>query len=151
MKHRLFTSIALTGLITSTTLNAGISPEKDPNVNQINRCAPRASYFAFENKEKAITGNKINSNRFISIDGKWKFNWVKDADNRPLDFFKENYEDKHWSEINVPGNWELNGYGDPVYVNTGYAWRTQFDSKPPFIEHKNNHVGSYRRTINIPK
>ena len=90
------------------------------------------------------------SANFISLHGAWKFNWVKDADKRPTDFYKTDLDDSAWKTMNIPANWEMNGYGVPEYVNTGFAWRGHFDQKPPAVPVKDNNVGSYRRIINIP-
>lgn len=91
-----------------------------------------------------------NNYKRISLEGTWKFKWVKDADQRPTDFFRTDFDDSAWGTIAVPGNWELNGYGDPMYVNIGYGWRGHWDGQPPMVPTKENHVGSYRRTIAIP-
>ena len=75
---------------------------------------------------------------------------MNDAGQRPTDFWKTGFNDKGWSDMPVPGVWELNGFGDPIYVNVGYAWRNQFRNNPPQVPTANNHVGSYRREINVP-
>lgn len=121
----------------------------DLNVNQINRFPCHTSYFAFESLD-AARGDKKASANYISLNGKWKFNWVENADQRPADFFAAGYDDSKWGEMPVPGIWELNGYGDPEYVNTGFGWRGHFKDNPPEVPVKDNHVGSYRRVINIP-
>ncbi|MDR1523635.1 MAG: DUF4981 domain-containing protein, partial [Tannerella sp.] len=123
---------------------------RNPEINQLNRAPMHANYFAYESEKPAMDGIKENSENFLSLNGPWRFFWVKDADARPADFYKTNYDDKGWGVINVPGLWELNGYGDPVYVNIGYAWRNQFKNNPPEPPAENNHVGSYRREITIP-
>lgn len=122
----------------------------DPEVNAVNRAPMHTNYFAYESADAAARGNKEQSARFMTLNGTWKFNWVKDADARPADFWKVGYNDMSWDNIPVPGNWELNGYGDPIYVNTGYAWRNQFRSNPPQVPTVDNHVGSYRREITVP-
>lgn len=86
----------------------------------------------------------------MTLNGTWKFFWVKDADARPTDFWKPGFNDKGWSDMPVPGVWELYGFGDPIYVNVGYAWRNQFKNNPPEVPVVNNHVGSYRREIVVP-
>ncbi len=91
--------------------------------------------------------NKTESKYFLSLDGTWKFNWVANADQRPTDFYKEDLDDSKWKTMNVPGNWEMNGFGDPEYVNVGFGWRGHFDQQPPAVPTKDNHVGSYRRII----
>lgn len=90
-------------------------------------------YFAYESEEAAREGIKENSSNYLSLNGTWRFNWVKDADDRPTDFWKRDFNDKGWGEIPVPGVWELHGYGDPIYVNIGYAWREQFQNNPPEV------------------
>ena len=107
-------------------------------------------FFAYENAEKAGSGVKENSKNFMSMNGSWKFFWVKNADQRPTDFWKVGYNDKGWDDMKVPAVWELNGYGDPIYVNVGYPWRNQYTNNPPHVPTEKNHVGSYRREFVIP-
>lgn len=108
-------------------------------------------YFAYESEKAALKGNVDASVNYMSLNGTWKFHWVKDADQRPTtDFYKVDYNDKGWDNIKVPGVWEMNGYGDPIYVNVGYAWRNQFKNNPPYVPTENNHVGTYRKEITIP-
>lgn len=122
----------------------------DPELNAVNRMPGRAAYFAYPCEKCAMKGIKEESANFISLNGMWKFNWVNDLNERPVGFYKTDFEDQYWVDFPVPGIWELNGYGDPVYKNTGYAWANQFDANPPFVEEKNNHVGSYRKTVELP-
>lgn len=91
-----------------------------------------------------------STSKTVSLEGLWKFKWVENADERPTDFYTLKYDDSSWGTMPVPGMWELNGYGDPVYVNIGFAWRGHFYNNPPEVPIKDNHVGSYRRTITIP-
>ena len=107
----------------------------DLQVNEVNRYAVHTSF--------------PQANR-LSLDGTWRFLWVEHADQRPTDFFRMDYDAKNWVDMPVPGVWELNGYGDPEYVNVGFAWRGHFKNNPPEVPVKDNHVGSYRRTITIP-
>ncbi|MDR2919364.1 MAG: DUF4981 domain-containing protein [Tannerella sp.] len=123
---------------------------KDPRINEVNRAPMHTNYFAYETAEDALEGVKENSSNFLSLNGTWRFFWVKNSDARPMDFYKTDYNDKGWDNMKVPGLWELNGYGDPLYVNIGYAWRNQFKNNPPEVPVENNHVGSYRREINLP-
>ena len=122
---------------------------KDPYVNQQNREARRADFFAFENLDKA-KGDKYLSARYLSMEGLWKFNFVKDRQNAPKDFFALKFDDAEWVDFPVPGLFEVNGYGDMTYVNAGYAWNTTFKSNPPYIGETNNYTGSYRRTFDLP-
>ncbi len=134
----------------SFTANAQSNEWLNPEVNAVNRAPMHTNYFAYESPELAQNGDKQQSSNYLTLNGKWKFNWVKDADSRPTDFWKINYNDKSWDDFMIPGMWELNGYGDPIYVNVGYAWRNQFKNNPPEIPIANNHVGSYRKMITVP-
>ena len=107
----------------------------DLQVNEVNRYAVHTSF--------------PQANR-LSLDGTWRFLWVEHADQRPTDFFRMDYDAKNWVDMPVPGVWELNGYGDPEYVNVGFAWRGHFKNNPPEVPVKDNHVGSYRRVITVP-
>ncbi len=121
------------------------------NINQQNREPRRANFFAFENLEKAQSFDKKKSANYLSMEGMWKFNFVKDHNKRPSNFFALKYDDSQWKDFPVPGLFELNGYGDATYKNIGYAWATQFDPNPPYISELNNYTGSYRRTFELPK
>ena len=122
---------------------------QDPNVNQQNRVARHAHFFGFESVEKA-KGDKTQSARFLSMEGMWKFNFVKNHQDAPKDFFTLKYDDAKWVEFPVPGLFELNGYGDKIYKNMGYAWCTTFENNPPYIGETNNYTGSYRKTFDLP-
>ena len=122
---------------------------KDPNVNQQNREPRRAHFFAFENEEKA-NGDKAQSDRFLSMEGKWKFNFVKNHEDAPQGFYALKYDDSKWVDFPVPGLFEIEGYGDKIYKNMGYAWCTTFKNDPPYIGETNNYTGSYRRTFELP-
>jgi beta-galactosidase len=123
---------------------------KDPEVNAVNRAPMHTSYFAYETENLALEGDCTRSADYLSINGTWKFNWVKDLDQRPTDFYKMDYNDSEWKTMPVPGIWEVNGFGDPLYVNTRYAWEGHYVNNPPLVPTVENHVGTYRRTINIP-
>lgn len=126
----------------------------DLQVNEINRLPLHTLHFAYDPNDFAGTGaeylDKKKSMNYLSLDGTWKFNWVANADERPTDFYKTDLDDSKWNNIQMPGNWEMLGYGQPEYVNNGFAWRGHFDQQPPAVPTKDNHVGSYRREINIP-
>ncbi len=123
---------------------------QDPNVNAINRAAMHTNYFAYESEQAALKGCRLASDNYMALNGTWKFNWVQNADQRPTDFYKVDFNDKGWDNIQVPGVWELNGYGDPIYVNVGYPWRSQYKNNPPYVPTVNNHVGTYRKEIELP-
>ena len=123
---------------------------QDPAVNQVNREARRANFFAYENETLALQGNKSASKRYLSLEGPWRFHFVKNHDQAPESFYLPKYDDSQWVDFPVPGMLELNGYGDPIYCNIGYAWSTTFDNDPPHIGQTNNYTGSYRRMVDIP-
>ena len=123
---------------------------QDPNVNQVNREVRRADFFAFESMEKA-KGDKSQSSRFLSMEGMWKFHFVKNHQDVPVGFFSLKYDDSQWTDFPVPGLFEMNGYGDKIYKNVGYSWGTTFKSDPPYIGETNNYTGSYRRTFDLPQ
>jgi beta-galactosidase/beta-glucuronidase len=123
---------------------------QDQQVNQVNRFPLHTTFFAYESMDKAKNGDKTQSENYLSLEGTWKFKFVENADQRPTDFYKTDLDDSSWGTIPVPGIWELNGYGDPVYVNIDYAWKGHFKNNPPYVPNEHNHVGSYRRTITIP-
>ncbi len=123
----------------------------DMEVNEVNRYPVHTDFFTYESREKALQGDKTKSDNHISLDGDWRFSWVADADVLPTDFYSPDLDDSGWSTMKVPGMWELNGFGDPVYVNIGYAWRDHYENNPPYPPTKDNHIGCYRRAITIPE
>ena len=126
------------------------NPWNNPRVNADNRMDNVADFFAYETDVTAQTRRKEQSKRFISMHGTWKFNWVENANERPQGFYRTDYDDSKWGTMPVPGMWELNGYGDPIYVNNQYAWRSDWRTNPPYVQDLANHVGSYRRQFMIP-
>ena len=146
----------------TTILQPTFTEWHDLQVNEINRLPLHTSFFTYPfadmvyeeggvvKSRNLSSVDKTMSQNFLSLDGIWKFKWVENADQRPTDFYLTNLDDSHWGTIPVPGNWELNGYGQPEYVNIGFAWRGHFDEQPPAVPVKDNHVGSYRRQIDIP-
>ena len=123
---------------------------KDAGVNQQNREPRRAHFFAFESEDKA-KGDKEASERFLSMEGKWKFNFVKNHQDAPKGFYALKYDDSKWVDFPVPGLFEMEGYGDKIYKNMGYAWCTTFKNDPPYVSEVNNYTGSYRRTFDLPQ
>ncbi len=144
---KLMLTMALMGAMASQAQQLPVW--QDPNVNAVNREPRRAHFFAFENEQKA-QGDKTQSDRYLSMEGMWKFHFVKDHQDAPQDFFSLKYDDSQWKDFPVPGLFEINGYGDKTYVNAGYAWNTTFKSNPPYIGETNNYTGSYRRTFELP-
>ena len=137
-------------LVPARVIQPTMTEIEDLDVNELNRLPLHTTFFAYENEALALQGDRTKSKNFLSLHGTWKFNWVENRDQRPADFFEPNLDDSSWGTIPVPGIWEMNGYGDPIYVNPGFAWKTHFDGKPPRVPVKDNHVGSYRRSFTIP-
>lgn len=142
------------GLLTLFAIQPAISQTfkewQDANINQVNRLPMHTAFFGYESEEAALQANMTTSANYMTLNGLWKFDWVKDADQRPTDFFTLGFNDRAWATMPVPGIWEMNGYGDPQYTNPGYAWKNQYENNPPYVPVENNHVGSYRRTVTIP-
>ena len=154
MNIRTIANVSLCLAMLSMSSGASAQSEsrwQNVNINQQNREPRRANFFAFESLDKAQSFDKKKSANYLSMEGMWKFNFVKDHNKRPANFFALKYDDSQWKDFPVPGLFELNGYGDATYKNIGYAWATQFDPNPPYISELNNYTGSYRRTFDLPK
>jgi len=149
MKKSIISIVILSSVMSS--FSQSFNEWQDPSVNQINREPMRASYFAYESEILADCSDKSKSSRFMSLEGKWKFNWVKDADKRPTDFYKEDYNVLGWNDINVPGIWEMQGYGDALYTNSAYLWQNLGKYEAPQVPILDNHVGSYVKDFVIPE
>lgn len=119
---------------------------ENPEMFNQNRAYPHATMISFDNEASALEGIRSKSTNYISLDGIWKFHFVKTPDQRPCWFFKDDYDTHDWDNIEVPSNWQMKGYDVPIYVNITYP----FKNNPPYIEHSFNPVGSYKRTFRIP-
>ena len=140
-------------LLMATSLMAKTAElHQDPNLYEQNRVAMRSSFIVYPNGSEPTCGSCYRqSPLYRSIEGVWKFKWFNHiTDPRPADFFAPMYNDSSWGAMPVPGLWELNGYGDPLYNNHGFAWDNQFVDCPPVVPSFQNHVGLYRHTIDVP-
>lgn len=146
MKLKLFSAIVLFIFIGCKTASLPEVPEQISHFNheifEDHKLAPRATYFGFESPE--IT-DKEQSRRFLSLNGPWKFNWVKDPKTRPTTFQNVNYDDSEWTTIPVPANWEVEGYDHPIYLDERYPFTTTWPDAPTDY----NPVGTYRKEINL--
>lgn len=146
----LFTAFALCIASTAATMAAqepGERPEwENPEVNEINRLPMRSSFFAYESQEAAVRNDRQASQRFMSLSGEWAFRWAKNPSQRPKGFHNPGFDLSGWDTITVPGNWELQGFGTPHYVNIEYV----FPANQPFLPADYNPVGSYRRDFTVP-
>ena len=130
----------------SAQSNASPNDWENPAVYQINREPARATFLPFADEQSAVADVYSASPWYSSLNGNWKFQWSPTPDQRPKDFFKTNFDVTNWKEIKVPSNWELQGYGIPIYTNITYP----YPKNPPFIDHSDNPVGSYRRNFDLP-
>ncbi|MFC2158570.1 glycoside hydrolase family 2 TIM barrel-domain containing protein [Acidobacteriota bacterium] len=157
VKHALVISIiilgfALTGCSTGHKYEGVSFEENSPrdweniDVVEINREAPRASFIPYATEAQVKADVHQDSPYFLNLNGTWKFHWVRKPEDRPFYFYKDDYDVRDWDEIDVPSNWEMRGYGVPIYINAGYP----FKKDPPLIHHDYNPVGSYRREFRIP-
>ena len=114
----------------------GAVPEdawRDAQVNAINRLPMHASFFAYADREEACQAVREDSENYLTLNGQWKFKWVRHSWQRPTGFWSAGFDDTDWDRIPVPGIWEMNGYGDPIYLNIGYAWRGNHSNNPPYV------------------
>ena len=115
---------------------------------EVNREDPHATRFSFDSYQQALEGEKNSSANFMSLNGTWKFHYSDNPGVRPMEFYLTSFNDSEWDQIEVPSNWELEGYGIPIYSNTPYEWTLK--PNPPEIPTDHNPVGSYRRSFNLP-
>lgn len=148
MKHILIISIAFYAMGLKSQII--FPPEfENPQVLSENTIAPHSYFIPLGDEKSALTLPNEESPFYKSLNGQWKFNWVSNPADRPPDFMKPDYNDTDWNTIPVPANWEMHGYGYPIYVNIPYEWTE--DPQPPFVPHDYNPVGSYRHTFTIPE
>jgi beta-galactosidase len=119
---------------------------ENPGMLQLNREDPHTTMISFPDEASALEAVKTSSPNRMSLDGTWKFNWVKSPDQRPFWFFRNDYDTRDWKDTDVPSNWQMRGYDIPIYVNISYP----FKMNPPYIPHEWNPVGSYKRTFKVP-
>lgn len=120
---------------------------EDETIFAIGKEAPRATSLPYATQTQALSFQYNNSPYYFSLNGLWQFKWSKNPANRPKDFFEPNYDTRSWKSFPVPGNWEVNGYGIPIYTNINYP----FPKNPPFIDHTDNPVGSYKKEFTLPE
>ncbi|MHC5082471.1 MAG: beta-galactosidase, LacZ type [Planctomycetota bacterium] len=150
--------ILITGIFMTTTAlaNTDAADWENPAVFGINKETPHCTLMPYKSATKAAKGNRTASSLHQSLNGQWQFNWAKDPNSRPVDFYKVDYDVSGWDQIQVPSNWQLEGYGTPLYSNVTYP----FKKNPPYVmgepskKYTNfaerNPVGSYRRTFKVP-
>ena len=124
----------------------GIPDWENPAVFDIGKERPHATFLSFPDQQSALGVKREESPTYRSLNGAWKFHWVRKPSDRPMDFMSSGFHPDAWDEIEVPGSWELQGYGIPHYFDVAYP----FPPDPPWIPHDYNPVGSYLRTFSVP-
>jgi len=148
MMKTIFSLLLLLPVTMLTICGQSLHEWQDPGIVQVNREDPHATRFSFGSLDAALNVDMHSSSNFISLNGTWKFHWSPDPASRPEDFYRKGFRDRKWDDIRVPSNWELKGYGVPIYVNQPYEWTD--DPQPPTIPTDHNPVGSYRKGFTIP-
>ena len=123
---------------------------ENPNVVGINKLDARATFFPYNSVALAKEDNISKAENYLLLNGIWQFSYVDSPELRPIDFYKDNYNSSNWKTIKVPANWEVEGFGIPIYVNASYPFQ-KGELNPPDIPDGNNPVGSYKRTFDVPK
>jgi beta-galactosidase len=122
---------------------------ENPQIVAINKLNAHVNTIPYNSLEEARRGNPNNSNHYHSLNGDWKFQWSENPANRPVEFYRNDFNSDDWKTIPVPSNWELQGYGIPIYVNIPYEWTK--DPEPPKVPRNKNPVGSYITTFKVPE
>ncbi|MFC6859555.1 glycoside hydrolase family 2 TIM barrel-domain containing protein [Zunongwangia atlantica] len=132
----------------SFSLQAQENPEwQRLDVLSVNTEDPRANFHIYDAEADALTGEYKKSGNYKSLNGSWKFHFAEVPEERPVDFYKNDFDVKDWDNIEVPGDWQMQGYDFPLYVSAGFT----FKINPPFVDTTYNPVGSYKRTFDLPK
>ncbi|MEE3448357.1 MAG: sugar-binding domain-containing protein, partial [Bacteroidales bacterium] len=121
---------------------------RNPEITEENREAMHASWFVYSDKQNALKDNEL-SDYYINLNGKWKFFFAENPSKVPQGFELEGFNDNSWGMIPVPGDWQMNGYGYPVYTNVSYDF--SWDPQPPEVPFENNWTGVYRKTFTLPE
>jgi len=122
---------------------------ENPALTGPNKIPPRSYFVPFPDEKSALTLWNEESPWYMSLNGNWKFRWTEKTQERPRDFYKPGFDASNWDDMPVPANWELKGYGTPIYVNSSYEWTE--DPEPPKVPHDTNPVGSYLRKFTLPE
>ncbi len=139
--------IFLTIITPSSANSEGIPDWENPEVIGFNKQDPHATKIPFFSREHAIAGQKLHSDYYYSLSGKWKFHFAERVADQAMGFDKSGFDASDWNDIRVPGNWQLQGFGQPMYINVGFP----FDHNPPFVDHEQNEIGTYFREFHVPE
>ena len=130
-----------------TTKIFGQNDWENPEMFQKNREQAHAFFYPYSTLENAINNSPASEEFIQSLNGKWKFKYLESSENRDTNFYKNNYDANDWDDLPVPGNWEMYGYGYPIYISAGYP----FEKNPPFINKSQNAIGLYITHFNLSK
>jgi beta-galactosidase len=136
----------------ATTYSQKFFPEniydfiENPQITQVNQELGRNPFVPFSTVLDAQESEIKQSNLFLSLNGNWKFSWSENIEKSIKNFYNSTFNDKKWAVIKVPGNWEMQGYGDPMFRNI----QQPFECNPPFVPKDYNPVGLYRKEFNLP-
>ncbi|KAA6318503.1 Beta-galactosidase, partial [termite gut metagenome] len=128
----------------------------NPKLTSINKETPRSTFTSYTSEEYAVKRSRTEGTFHLSLNGKWKFNYVENFADRPTNYANPNTNVSNWADINVPGNWERQGFGTPIYVNIGYSfcsegYKPYWDKpNPPYVPQDWNPTGTYRRDFTLP-
>ena len=150
MNKLLFCAVAL--MVGVSAIGANDAKWQDPNIYEENRLPMRSTFIVTPTAENVVAEHDYTqSPLYRSIGGVWKFHWTENAtDAQPEGFYSLKFDDSKWGKMPVPGLWEMNGYGVPLYKNTGYAWHNFYKSNPPYAPTERNAIGLYRHNIEVP-
>jgi beta-galactosidase len=133
-------------IVSAAKANSAVHDWEDHQIIGRNKEPAHCTLMPFSNKMAALKGDRDGSPFFCSLNGQWNFHWVNKPADRPVEFYRPDYDVSGWDKIPVPSNWQMHGYGRPIYTNIRYP----FPANPPHIPHDYNPVGSYRREFTIP-
>lgn len=143
----IFITAAFSSMEKTQIKETGIVDWENPAVVGLNKESAHCTYIPFADRDSVLKNDRTASPYFLSLNGTWKFNWVRKPADRPMDFFSKDFDMSLWETIQVPSNWELQGFGVPIYTDVDYP----FPANPPHIPHDYNPVGSYLRNFSVPK
>lgn len=148
MKYFLFPLLVLSILSSlSQDIDPALNYHQDHSIFSIDKEEPRADFFAYASPLLAAQQAKEQSDRFLSLNGLWRFLWVKNPQERPVDFFEPSFDDSDWDLFPVPANWEVHGLDYPIYLDEKYP----FPQDWPHVPKNYNPVGSYRKQFELPE
>ncbi|MDE6139647.1 MAG: DUF4981 domain-containing protein [Alistipes sp.] len=143
--------LLLCALLICTSATAQTERWLDPNIFEVGRLPMRSSFIVYPTVDEVQYISDFRSSpQYRSIGGVWQFHWADTPAEQPEMFYRPGFDTSSWGTMPVPGMWEMNGYGDPVYTNIPYPWHKFFADNPPYVPVEQNHVGSYLREIEVP-